>query len=102
MMSAYPQLGTMLYGGLVNGLPVWTQPGGPGTLVFPQQELGQQVALFSFACGHWSNHINVVVEQSDPGVQSALLVCPLCSYVFRIMTPATLYLNNTENYILLP
>jgi hypothetical protein len=92
----------MINGGLVNGLPVWIQPGGPGTLVLPQQELGQQVALFSFPCGHWSNHMNVTVEQSAPGVQSALLSCPLCSYLFRILTPASLYLNNVENYILLP
>lgn len=99
---SYPQLGTMLYGGLVNGLPVWSQPGGPGTLVYPQQELGQQVAMFVFQCGHWSNHLNVVVEQSAPGIRSALLICPLCSYVFRIMTPASLYNDDVANYILLP
>lgn len=100
---SFPVLGTMMNGGLVNGLPVWQQPDGPGTPVYPQQPLGERVALFVMPfCSHWTNHLNVTVEQSAANVQSAILSCPLCSCVVRIMTPASLYQDNTVNFILLP
>lgn len=98
-----PTLGVMLNSGLVHGLPVWTQPGGPGTPVFPQQPPGQQVALFVMPyCNHWTNNIHVGFGQNGSGGPIAYLACPLCSCVVRIFDPASLYLDNLANYILIP
>jgi hypothetical protein len=103
MQIFYPQLGTLLNGGLVHGLPVWTQPGGPGTIVFPQQRLGEMVGLWVMPyCQHWTNNLDLHFAMEVGGVQSCLICCPLCSMIVRILTPASLYLDNNSNFILFP
>lgn len=109
-VETIPQLGTLFYKGQVNGEQIWTQPGGPGTPVYPQQQPGEQVAMFVMPyCGHWTNNLQVTFNAFNPPsfeldfvVPSAFLLCPLCSCVVRIMTPASLYLDNEANFILLP
>jgi len=109
-IATIPQLGTLFFGGLVNGESVWKQPGGAGTTVYPQQQPGEQVAMFVMPyCGHWTNNFEVRFNAFNPPsmimnyvVPSAFCLCPLCGCVVRILTPASLYLDDTANYILLP
>jgi hypothetical protein len=110
-MEEFPQLGTLFHGGLSpyapDQGPVWTQPDGPGTTVFPQQAFGERVALFTFGCGHWSNHFDVHKNNFNPPsydasytVVSAFLCCPLCSYIQQIISPYD-QIYDLSNYILL-
>jgi hypothetical protein len=82
-------LGTLYFSPISAGVTVWTQPGGPGTLVFPQQQPGEMIGLFSFGCGHWFNNICVVFEADTDQVQVAYLICPLCSYIQRAIKPGS-------------
>jgi hypothetical protein len=100
---ALPVVGSLYYGGKVNGQVVWTQPGGPGTQVFPlppslypsvYQGFPQSVfayqGLYSWPyCGHWINEPEIIT-QYDPtnDVQAAILVCPVCGTVGYIVEPA--------------
>lgn len=109
MQPGFPfQVGGLYKGGLVNGLPTWSQPGGPGTPVlpaFPQQYpqvpqgFPQQVfayeGLYIFSCGHWTNTIETF-QVYDPytEMQALLLCCPLCSFIQQIVEPASLWYND--------
>jgi len=104
----FPDLGSLYNKGLVNGILVWTQPGGPGTPVFPQyptlypqrdegfprQPFSYQ-GLYSSPCGHWFN-CPEVYEQWDPynEVRAAFVCCPQCSYILLIVEPATKWFNS--------
>lgn len=60
-----------------SGIP-WTQPGGPGTLVYPQQQLNvawanypvpgqffiESSGLFVCGCGHWVDYPRIYFDQS--------------------------------------
>lgn len=63
-----------------SGVP-WTQPGGPGTLVYPQQQINvvwgppngypvpgqffiESSGLFVAGCGHWQDYPRIFVDQS--------------------------------------
>lgn len=106
-MSTIPQLGSLFYSGIRNGVVVWSQPGGSGTVVYPQQPFGERVALFTAGCGHWFNHWDVHKNIFNPPstvigytIESAFLCCPLCSYIQQIIYPyADIY--SLSNYILL-
>ena len=103
-----PDLGTLYKGGLVNGMLVWTQPDGPGTLVspplptqypieyqgFPQTVMSYE-GLFVFGCGHWCNNCEVF-EQYDiyADVSAAICCCPVCSFVVLIVEPYNEWENN--------
>lgn len=107
---AIPQIGQLFFGGKVNGLQVWTQPGGTGTTVYPQQQPGQQVAMFAMPyCGHWTNNIDIRIEIWNPPSfeanfyqPAAFILCPLCSCVARIVYPPSLVYDIVSNYIVLP
>lgn len=84
----------------------WSQPGGPGTAVYPQEQVnnlwpewpGAAVMTInevgtlglSAGCGHRFDAYKVLQEydytQNEP---CQLLVCPLCSYVQREVTGQT-------------
>lgn len=67
--------------------PAPVQPGGIGTPVTsPVQTDGEKLGLWVAGCQHWFNHWDVHTCALS-GVQSALICCPLCSYVQRIITP---------------
>jgi hypothetical protein len=77
----------------------WSQPGGPGTTVFPQQVQANSDQLvvtpyceltgtYIGSCGHsfdqvalWRSH------DYDTDSSVALICCPLCSVVFRTIEP---------------
>lgn len=97
----FPDLGSLYKGGIINGQQVYTQPGGPGTIVFPQfpslypvvpqgypQEPMVYQGLLSFGCGHWANTCEVFSEY-DPynEVIAALCCCPMCGFIQLIVEP---------------
>ena len=82
----------------------WSQPGGPGTQVFPAQannqpytfypvmgitlnEVGQSLWLFAF-CGHGGDVVRVFKDY-DPttGMSAAVICCCVCSTVQRLVEP---------------
>lgn len=88
--------------------PPAKQPGGLGTPVTdPKQQLGSPSPLkpdvlfpmneytgrFRAGCGHSFNNFEVLKEGIQ-GVPSAIIVCPLCKYVARIVTPYDLIHDN--------
>lgn len=80
--------------------PRFTQPGGPGTVVLPQQQPGEQIGLFVFGCGHWFN--NMMVRETTYNWQAAaFLQCPVCDYLQRIVVPYSAIQNNDVNPILI-
>ena len=94
-------VGELYNGGKVNGQQIWTQPGGIGTLVYPQPQalspeeyMGYQQmpmcypALYCFPCGHYQN-VPEVFEAYQPssGHQVALVCCNQCSYIAQIIDP---------------
>ena len=96
-----PVLGSLYLGFTRNGLPVWTQPGGIGTPVypqaplvypqvnegFPQQVMAYEAQLVGF-CGHWFNVPEVFKEyDSSTGKQAAIVCCPVCSGILLIVEP---------------
>lgn len=63
------------------------QPGGPGTPVtMPQQTQGEMLGLWVAGCGHWFNNYDIRTAEIC-GTPSALVCCPLCLYIQRIITP---------------
>ncbi|MGO8792917.1 MAG: hypothetical protein ACLQVL_36780 [Terriglobia bacterium] len=104
------QVGQLYLGFNRNGLPVWKQPGGPGTIVYPQapalfpqvyQGYQQQVmsypSLYVGNCNHSYNCLEIfeVYEPSD-GTQVALACCPVCSAIQAIYNPWDSYWNYEE------
>lgn len=107
----------MLYLGFTrNGLPVWSQPGGVGTVVLPQlpQQFpwfgGQDLtaagiykwpmnypAQYYFGCGHPLNcpEIYSFADIYDPDTVLAAVCCPMCSYIQQLL-PLAQYENNIE------
>jgi hypothetical protein len=104
-----------LYKGFTrNGLPVWSQPGGIGTPVFPAlptqfptiyqgyyQSVMSYPSLYVFGCLHPLNCAEIF-EVYDPynDVQVALVCCPMCSYIQEIISPYETYQNYEDTPIL--
>jgi hypothetical protein len=101
------QTGTLLFKGKVNGFgeQIFTQPGGPGTQVFPQPPTVNPqpnwnfqnypaypyayIGLLNFGCGHWANTCEVYIVADDANnTQAALCCCPVCSFIQLIVEPA--------------
>jgi hypothetical protein len=106
-------VGELYNGGLENGLPYWSQPDGPGTLVYPQlprifpaQNMGypqtpmSYPAMYYFGCGHPLNCPSIQ-QVYDPysETQVILLLCPMCSFIQYIYNPASTYYNYLETPI---
>ena len=88
-------------GALYNGdqkplYPPLFQPAGPGTPVFinqagtiGQETIGEMQATYACGCGAMFNDPEVVFDTLN-GVQAALVCCPICRFISRIITPASL------------
>lgn len=107
-------VGMLYLGPNRNGLPVWKQPGGPGTPVFPQLPTqfpwsGARVdntdnytwpaaysALYYFGCGHPLN-CPEIFSGYDPYLEEvmAYICCPQCSYIQQVM-PLAQYQDNQQ------
>ena len=89
--------GALYYPGGVGG--IWTQPGGPGTTVFPQQQTGntdlfspapfnENTGQFTGVCGHSFSYCTVYRDyDQETDLSVALLACPLCSCIQRAIEP---------------
>lgn len=69
-----------------NYLPPFTQPGGRGTVTFPQEQTGELLGQWMLGCGHSMNNLEIG-SASSCGVQVALILCPLCSYLQNLINP---------------
>lgn len=91
----------------------WTQPGGIGTQVYPQEVTGNSNQLsqapyneltgtFFFGCGHSADQVLLLLDYDyTSGQQVSLICCPLCSFVQRTLSPAEAY-NTLQNAVLTP
>ena len=99
-------VGTMYYQGLLNGSPFYSQPGGPGTQVFPTERNGAPWPEYPIpglvineyqpwvvpGCLHSVKEFCVIQEYDyATDQQVALLTCPTCSYVQRAVYGGSLY-----------
>lgn len=93
----------------------WTQPGGAGTPVYPQQVTGgfdllsnkpfsELSGQYIGVCGHSFNMCTVFREVDvNTGESVALLCCPSCSCVQRTISPfSDAVSNGLQNAILYP
>lgn len=95
----------------------WSQPGGPGTQVLPQQQINtpfsnypvvgqvwaENSGLWNSPCGHWFNCPLIMMAHDDMLESSAALVlCPLCSYLIRIIEPFNAIDDVIANPIVIP
>ena len=93
----------------------WTQPGGTGTTVYPQQGDGPFLAypvpgqfiseagesLWRAGCGHGFD-VWLVFRDYDSSTSSSVAVvcCPLCTYIMQLIEPYELWTNPVEYPIL--
>lgn len=95
----------------------WSQPGGVGTTVFPQEKLGvtweeypvpgqtwfEGGMLWSFGCGHWADFPVIFKDyDSNTSMSAAVICCPLCSYLNRLIEPYEEISNPLTNLIVIP
>lgn len=94
----------------------WSQPGGIGTIVFPQQNTGSfgypgnQIlmqekgqGLWTSGCQHWWNCMRVARDYNYCTQQSiAVYLCPVCTYVINIVTPYEAIEDPIQFPILIP
>ena len=91
------QVGALYPNGGLNNI-AWSQPGGPGTIVYPQQQIGgayesitpfnEATGMFRAGCGHAMNQALVQREYDyDNDISVALVTCPLCGYVQYSLSP---------------
>jgi hypothetical protein len=84
------------------GYPPAFQPGGTGTpVIMPAQTVGEKRGRWFLGCGHSVNAMDIRF-QSVACTPSALLCCPYCLYLQRIVTPASDIYNNLTNPIIMP
>ena len=85
-------------------VPKYSQPGGPGTTAYPQQSIGEMVALFVAGCSHWFNSWRVqessYTDAFDVVHTVALVQCPLCGYLEQIIDPYNLIYTDMYAYII--
>lgn len=91
-------------------IPPFTQPDGPNTPTYPQQQSGAELvpyqgvpfeignAMFTSGCGHWFNSWEVRSATVN-GITAALMCCPLCGYLQRIIVPYN-FIHDYSNFIL--
>lgn len=115
MSVTQSQVGT-LYIPRYNNI-AWTQPLGPGTTVYPQQNNGAFAnypipgltfveagcSLWLFGCGHGADVIKVFRDyDASTGTSAAVCCCPMCSYLSRIIEPYEMWTDSTQYPILIP
>lgn len=93
----------------------WSQPGGPGTIVFPQQQNGEflnypvpgqffieATGLFVASCGHWMDYPRIqraYDEMLDTSV--ALVLCAMCSFIQYSIAPYELIYDPVQNPVII-
>jgi hypothetical protein len=83
-----------------NGV-TWSQPSGPGTTVYPQQNTGSfgypanqllmqepGQGLWVSSCGHWLDAWQIFRDYDTVAEQSvAIIACPICSNIQQVLSP---------------
>lgn len=102
------EVGQLYTDGYVNGLKVYSQPGGIGTAVIPgmpQTLNGQPAAypsLYAWGCGHRTNTAEIfTVDDPYNDIQVVLVCCCICGYIQEIISPASDYWNYMKNPLIL-
>lgn len=105
----------MYFGGLLNGQPFYSQPGGPFTQVFPTQvdaqpwpdypipgQILQETNPWWFPnCQHSLKFWSVIREWDyDENIDCALICCSICSYIQAVYRPFDSWLNPIEHSII--
>lgn len=80
----------------------WHQPGGPGTPVIPPLQVQansellsiepftEKTGVYIFGCGHSVNRAQIYTDWDyETEMTVALIACPMCSFVQRIIEPAS-------------
>ncbi len=108
-------LGTLYYPQGPPPTTYFTQPGGPFTQVFPTQKnnqpwpeypipgliINEYVPWWTPGCLHSVNYWLVIREFDVYSEQSvALICCPVCSYIQRVIMPYDAWLLPIENAII--
>jgi hypothetical protein len=91
-----------LYQQNYNGIH-WTQPGGQGTTVYPQEAIGTPFtnypvpgqifsenagALWVSGCGHWFDCVRLQQDyDATTGSSCCCVLCPICSYIINLIEP---------------
>ena len=109
-------IGVMYYGGLVDGQPFFTQPGGPGTQVFPTQAnavpwtdypipgliLNEYNPWWAPPCGHSLKYFDLIQEFDYETNSSVMLItCAVCNFVVNTIEPASEAYNPIERAIII-
>jgi|SRR5208283_2240572 len=101
-MGAMPVLGALYPSDFTSAL--YTQPGGPGTIVYPQQTIGEKNSLWSAGCGHFFNEWCVSrTSYTDNGnvVHTVSLVtCSICGFLVQIIDPFWLIYTPSFEFIM--
>ena len=97
-MSVLPPVGA-LYNSRWNNI-AWTQPSGPGSQVFPTQNVGPwltfpvpgqfwaETGLWTAGCQHWFDDWQIFRDYDDSTHKSAAIqCCPICTYIIAIIEP---------------
>jgi hypothetical protein len=99
-----------------HGIP-WSQPGGTGTQVFPQQQINvpwknypvagqffsENTGLWTAGCGHWFDYPAIFRDfDSATSMSAAVVCCPLCTFLIRLIEPYEQYTNPLTNPIVVP
>jgi len=87
--SSDPVQGAIFDGDEKTYYPSHSQPGGVGTPTFPQETLGEMLGTWVTGCGHYFNNPEVVWDTLC-GQQVALICCPVCRFISRIISPGSL------------
>jgi hypothetical protein len=100
-------------GALYDPPPGFSQPGGVGTTVYPQQVTGggpisltpvtEMSGYFSFGCGHVTNS-PMIFRDFDlaTGMSAALICCSLCHYLQRVVEPYEEIYDPIANAVIVP
>lgn len=91
---------------------IWSQPDGPFSPVYPQQEFGntdyfstlsfnERTGAYVNVCSHSSNYVEVIREYDyENGISVALICCALCNAVDRVIVPFEAAVTGSSNYSL--
>lgn len=99
-----PSLGSLFNYDTATGpegfLPPAKQPNGPGTPVTdPVQSTGEILGQFGSGCGHSFNSWEIA-SAAISGVRVAVIRCPLCQYVQRIISPYDAIYDPANEFII--
>lgn len=108
-------IGVMYEQGIVSGVPFFTQPDGPGTIVLPTQAnavpwdaypiqgliLNEYSPWWSPSCGHSIKFWKIFKEWDyDNNESVALVCCSICTFCQSTISPFEEWLNPIERAII--